>query len=83
MSRFNIIATDADNEVANDVVTFDEEYETEAGALVVLKETFAEKCRRLRDRSPYGHLPNWKLNGLIAKSNDDVRQEVSSITYDN
>ena len=31
---------------------------------------------RLRSASPYGHLPGWKVDGLIAKSNDDLRQEV-------
>jgi len=37
---------------------------------------FAEKNATLRSHSPYGHLPTWKIDGLIAKSNDDVRQEV-------
>jgi hypothetical protein len=37
---------------------------------------FAEKNAKLRSHSPYGHLPTWKIDGLIAKSNDDVRQEV-------
>ena len=35
------------------------------------------QASRVRVASPYGHLPGWKLDGLIAKSNDDVRQEVS------
>jgi phosphatidylinositol 4-kinase len=39
-------------------------------------ETFEMKSDRLRKKSPYGHLPDWRLSGLIAKSNDDVRQEV-------
>lgn len=43
----------------------------------VLGETFAGKAARIRAMSPYGHLPGWSLGGLIAKSNDDVRQEVS------
>lgn len=42
----------------------------------IIGETFAQKSARLRAKSPYGHLPGWKLDGLIAKSNDDVRQEV-------
>lgn len=42
----------------------------------IIGETFAQKAARLRAKSPYGHLPGWKLDGLIAKSNDDVRQEV-------
>lgn len=44
-------------------------------------ETFASKAERIRASSPYGHLPNWKLDGLIAKSNDDVRQEVNIIIF--
>lgn len=39
-------------------------------------ETFHQKIARLRGQSPYGHLPGWRIGGLIAKSNDDVRQEV-------
>jgi hypothetical protein len=42
----------------------------------LLGETFNQKSARLRSKSPYGHLPGWRLGGLIAKSNDDVRQEV-------
>jgi len=40
------------------------------------KETYAEKAARLRLKSPYGHLEGWGIDGLIAKSNDDLRQEV-------
>ena len=39
-------------------------------------ESFVVKNDRLRSMSPFGHLPGWKIDGLIAKSNDDVRQEV-------
>jgi hypothetical protein len=39
-------------------------------------ETFSERAERLRLASPNGVLPGWRLGGLIAKSNDDVRQEV-------
>lgn len=42
----------------------------------LLGEAFHEKAARLRAKSPYGHLPGWRLGGMIAKSNDDVRQEV-------
>lgn len=41
-----------------------------------LGETFDQKSNRLKSVSPYGHLSGWTLGGLIAKSNDDVRQEV-------
>mgnify|MGYP005993493667 CR=1 FL=1 len=55
--------------------------EVTAPALVstLLGETFEEKSARLRAKSPYGHLPGWKLGGMIAKSNDDVRQEVRGL----
>ena len=39
-------------------------------------ETFAEKTARLHEASCFSELKNWKLDGLIAKSNDDLRQEV-------
>jgi phosphatidylinositol 4-kinase len=42
----------------------------------VLGETFAGKAHRLQRNSNFGHLPGWSIGGLIAKSNDDVRQEV-------
>jgi hypothetical protein len=45
----------------------------------VLGETFAGKISRIRSQSPYSHLPGWSLGGLIAKSNDDVRQEVKQL----
>jgi phosphatidylinositol 4-kinase len=42
-----------------------------------MAETFTERAERLRQKSRvYGHLSGWRLGGLIAKSNDDVRQEV-------
>ena len=39
-------------------------------------ETFNERTERLRLASKDGVLPGWRLGGLLAKSNDDVRQEV-------
>jgi hypothetical protein len=39
-------------------------------------EPFSTKVERIQANSPYGHLPGWRLDGLIAKSNDDLRQEV-------
>jgi hypothetical protein len=40
--------------------------------------------KRMRASSPYSHLSNWGLEGFIAKSNDDLRQEMfvmQMITY--
>ena len=39
-----------------------------------LKEPFAEKERKIREASPYGHLPNWRLLPVIIKCGDDLRQ---------
>jgi len=41
-----------------------------------LKEPFAEKERKIREASPYGHLKNWKLLPIIVKCGDDLRQEM-------
>ena len=54
----------------------DEPEEVPAGPIVVMNELFAQKRERVRAASPFGRLPSWTLDGLIAKSNDDVRQEV-------
>lgn len=41
-----------------------------------IPEQYCVKQARLKAVSPFSHLPQWSLRGLIAKSNDDVRQEV-------
>lgn len=41
-----------------------------------LKEPWQDKVRRIRESSPYGHLPNWKLLTAIVKCGDDLRQEL-------
>lgn len=33
-------------------------------------------CRRIREGSPYGHLPSWRLLSVIVKCGDDLRQEL-------
>ncbi|KAI1902324.1 hypothetical protein AGOR_G00043590 [Albula goreensis] len=43
---------------------------------VALKEPWEEKVRRIREGSPYGHLPNWHLLSVIVKCGDDLRQEL-------
>ncbi|XP_074046189.1 LOW QUALITY PROTEIN: phosphatidylinositol 4-kinase beta-like, partial [Macrotis lagotis] len=43
---------------------------------VALKEPWQEKLRRIREGSPYGHLPNWRLLSVIVKCGDDLRQEL-------
>ena len=40
-------------------------------------ESFQQKVARIRKVSPHSHLPGWKIDGLICKSNDDLRQEVN------
>lgn len=41
----------------------------------VLKEPWEEKEARIREASPYGHVPNWRLLPMIVKCGDDLRQE--------
>lgn len=43
---------------------------------VALKEPWDEKVQRIREASPYGHLPNWRLLSVIVKCGDDLRQEL-------
>ncbi|XP_068108584.1 phosphatidylinositol 4-kinase beta isoform X2 [Hyperolius riggenbachi] len=43
---------------------------------VALKEPWEEKVRRIREGSPYGHIPNWRLLSVIVKCGDDLRQEL-------
>ncbi|XP_061675347.1 phosphatidylinositol 4-kinase beta-like isoform X2 [Syngnathoides biaculeatus] len=43
---------------------------------VALKEPWGEKVRRIREASPYGHLPSWRLLPVIVKCGDDLRQEL-------
>lgn len=42
-------------------------------------ETWAEKSQRVKEASEYGHLPGWTLVSIIAKSFDDLRQEVFAL----
>lgn len=39
------------------------------------KEPWVRKVERIRQHSPYGHLPNWRLVPVIIKTGDDLRQE--------
>lgn len=41
-----------------------------------LKEPWDEKVQRIREQSPYGHFPNWKMLPVIVKCGDDLRQEL-------
>ncbi|XP_075994997.1 phosphatidylinositol 4-kinase beta isoform X2 [Genypterus blacodes] len=43
---------------------------------VALKEPWEEKARRIREGSPYGHMPTWRLLSVIVKCGDDLRQEL-------
>lgn len=42
----------------------------------VLKEPWDTKVKRVRESSPYGHLPGWRLLAVIVKCGDDLRQEL-------
>lgn len=43
-----------------------------------LREPWLDKQARIRESSPYGHYPNWRLLPVIIKSGDDLRQELMS-----
>ncbi|XP_076811738.1 phosphatidylinositol 4-kinase beta-like isoform X2 [Clavelina lepadiformis] len=51
-------------------------HDPEDPSAAALKEPWEEKVRRIRESSPYGHLPNWKLVTAIVKCGDDLRQEM-------
>ncbi|KAK9456575.1 kinase-like domain-containing protein [Dipodascopsis uninucleata] len=44
-------------------------------ATIGFGEEWADKKERIRKTSPYGHLPNWDLLSVIAKTGSDLRQE--------
>ncbi len=46
-----------------------------------MKEPWEKKVSRIRDSSPYGHLPNWKLLSVIIKCGDDLRQELLAYQF--
>lgn len=41
-----------------------------------MSEPWEEKQSRIRQASPYGELPGWKLMPVIIKTGDDLRQEL-------
>ncbi|CAI5729398.1 unnamed protein product [Peronospora effusa] len=43
--------------------------------MIVFRERWSEKEARIRNESPYGEHPGWRLLSVIVKSNDDLRQE--------
>jgi len=47
----------------------------------VLKEPWEDKVRRIRESSPYGHIPTWNLLSVIVKCGDDLRQELLAYQY--
>ncbi|KAI8337244.1 kinase-like domain-containing protein [Chlamydoabsidia padenii] len=46
---------------------------------VVLSEDWQIKKERIRRKSPFGHLPNWRLLSVIVKQGTDLRQEQFTI----
>ncbi|KAK9322891.1 kinase-like domain-containing protein [Lipomyces orientalis] len=44
-------------------------------SMVGFGEEWNDKKERIRKSSPYGHLPNWDLVSVIAKTGSDLRQE--------
>ncbi|CAM9330885.1 unnamed protein product, partial [Heterosigma akashiwo] len=67
--------------ISEDGVVFDELREPTAklgtsGAAATFGESWVERVARIQSTSPLGQTPGWQLRQIIAKSNDDVRQEV-------
>ncbi|XP_070208714.1 phosphatidylinositol 4-kinase beta-like isoform X2 [Littorina saxatilis] len=52
------------------------ERDPEDPSAAALKEPWGDKVERIRETSPYGHLPNWALLSVIVKCGDDLRQEL-------
>ncbi|KAK7484350.1 hypothetical protein BaRGS_00024355 [Batillaria attramentaria] len=52
------------------------ERDPEDPSAAALKEPWEDKVGRIRESSPYGHLPNWALLSVIVKCGDDLRQEL-------
>lgn len=46
-----------------------------------LKEPWDQKVSRIRESSPYGHLPGWRLLAAIVKCGDDLRQELMAYQF--
>jgi phosphatidylinositol 4-kinase len=50
-----------------------------SSGLQLLEEVFgqpwAQKCREIRDTSPYGHVKGWRLASFIMKAGEDIRRE--------
>ena len=44
--------------------------------LTISSRSLSPSLRRIREGSPYGHLPNWRLLSVIVKCGDDLRQEL-------
>ncbi|KAH3682235.1 hypothetical protein WICPIJ_006793 [Wickerhamomyces pijperi] len=51
------------------------ENDLKLGSSTYLGEDWQTKKERIRKSSKYGHLPNWDLTSVIAKTGDDLRQE--------
>jgi hypothetical protein len=41
-----------------------------------MSEPWSEKVAKIRETSPYGHFPCWRLLSVIVKTGDDLRQEL-------
>ncbi len=46
-----------------------------------LREPWNEKEARIKEASPYGIYPNWRLLPVIIKSGDDLRQELMAYQF--
>jgi phosphatidylinositol 4-kinase len=73
-----IAAGDIRKRLSDNVVATKKTFERdpEDPSASALKEPWEVKERRIREGSPYGHLPGWRLHTAIIKCGDDLRQEL-------
>ena len=50
-------------------------------SMSALREPWHEKEARIREASPYGSYPNWRLLPVIIKAGDDLRQELVAYQF--
>lgn len=62
---------DCEPEIPEDLVVVEEDEKP----MIVFRERWSEKEARIRQESPFGDHPGWRLLSVIVKSNDDLRQE--------
>lgn len=75
-TRYSNQPNDDESDSEDDWVLLTDDGTPKEGALKKgFIELWNEKEKRIRDTSPFSHLPGWRLAGVIVKAGDDLRQE--------